>query len=1273
MVWEIGATAKFNCTPEENSARMQRFESWIAGLKGDYKEYLPYTMLIIKPEAEGRESEAKTDLDSTGLGVVYSVTRRLSREVLERLYAEHFGKIFYEELMSFMASRPVTIMVLTRTDGLLAYISLRGILGPSWCESGLRQKYGHDGLKNGLHASDSLKRIKEEIAIVLDAQEQALVAQEMGLRQAMPLEFLNESRVEGIARTGLAQTAISHETELIRAFPALVAQKYGPAHEDMSLIYALGYFGKLTAAQQSAVVAELESLGQGSLASWLKENNNKTLSAQVEAVSVRLGNGVNKEELINFVELHDKAVARARGVRVGLETDEGDLTALADIAGNQGLLEVVLGLRSAAVVGDLRDRASLEHALWSLRQIQGVWVNIVELPNGTYYAYDEYALKDLAAEEGLTIGVTRQGLEHLIKIDMVKGAGLFVEAASVANTDNRITAGLRSSGIGILQGMLNARFTSWDATDKIFRAESLAVRTFEIERSPIDTTFIGTGMRPEALRVQLTAEMENWRIFNTRSDLVVIDGSDMESPEVFARDRALLGDLSQRYGVRALHLDVAHHWNGDIARLRDCLVAKYNAELEAGTLDAQTKEILTQRGVMDAAGKVDAAKMLGYLNKNVFRHISGLRNYTVLLGAGDGVIMNIDDDAPPETYVLFKGQRAEIMSRRENNRAAAFAKLLEEVSARLEESITDAAGYYRALADPAKREKLADLEAKYFAYDSEHNKGLIPQAMEEIKKRDEQYLDRITENDRVAKTKPGLASKLRLTHQRYQSLMTPLPKYLVTVSDFVYTKPRGIKQEGAFKVLPVNTHGAARLLNKTVKESRLPIREKDLRGTSARPVSDQSKRAAMQKKRIVYVAYPFILDQDTSAIAQLMRYLEIEPKIAANLQHTNQMALILGGISGFAADTYVIFNRAALINLVPMPSIGRDLRLEEPPYIVWVSQPVSLNTITMCYSPVAGGQQRSIGERLYIIAGQDFTETVGGVARRTYEKAVRNFYRQLKTDKVLQEVNNFLGRIRALGNHYIEAGKSYRLSKPQVQNLRKQRQVRAILTAELGRQRGVKYAQLQALEVTEATAAERASLDQQIRDMDLIQVHFTNSFHLYRFKKEADPTKAKHVFYRAEAGNYLYEIRVEGDRIYWDQVEADFYVSEVGGISSALTTSWKKTGVHDSVLLSTWESGRWLELETGRQVYITELPKAGEVMIAPAVAESMEAAYLKEIETKAGDQIKSDGELIYLWPDLLPFANNWRNDYHATDPNAQVIATNTTTPPDHYLVRPCQR
>jgi hypothetical protein len=348
-------------------------------------------------------------------------------------------------------------------------------------------------------------------------------------------------------------------------------------------------------------------------------------------------------------------------------------------------------------------------------------------------------------------------------------------------------------------------------------------------------------MRPEALRVQLTAEMENWRIFNTRSDLVVIDGSDMESPEVFARDRALLGDLSQRYGVRALHLDVAHHWNGDIARLRDCLVAKYNAELEAGTLDAQTKEILTQRGVMDAAGKVDAAKMLGYLNKNVFRHISGLRNYTVLLGAGDGVIMNIDDDAPPETYVLFKGQRAEIMSRRENNRAAAFAKLLEEVSARLEESITDAAGYYRALADPAKREKLADLEAKYFAYDSEHNKGLIPQAMEEIKKRDEQYLDRITENDRVAKTKPGLASKLRLTHQRYQSLMTPLPKYLVTVSDFVYTKPRGIKQEGAFKVLPVNTHGAARLLNKTVKESRLPIREKDLRGTSARPVSDQSK------------------------------------------------------------------------------------------------------------------------------------------------------------------------------------------------------------------------------------------------------------------------------------------------------------------------------------------------------------------------------------------------------------------------------------------------
>ncbi|MGA2775905.1 MAG: hypothetical protein ABSE81_07620, partial [Candidatus Omnitrophota bacterium] len=1059
---------------------------------------------------------------------------------------------------------------------------------------------------------------------------------------------------------------LSIHTRILLILPFLLSQKYGAVHEDIALMHALGYFGKLTSSQQDALVRELGTLGEGRYGAWLKEHTNKTLAAQVEAVAVRLGNGVDRTSLAKFVELHDNAVSRVRALRIGLETDEGDLSVLADIAGNQGLLEVVLGIRPAAIIDQVRDCASLEHALWSLRQVQGVWVNIIQLPDGSYYAYDEYALKDLAAEQGLTFGVTRQGLEHLIQIDMSCGEGMFIDASKAGNNiDDRIAEGIRSSGVGILQGMLNERFTRWDDKEKIFRAESLASRVFEIEKSPIDTTFIGTGMRPEALKVQLTAEMENWRIFNTRSDLVVIDGSDLESPKVFAQDRALLNDLSQKYGVRMLQLDVAHHWNGDIERLRDCLVAKYNAEIEAGTLDAQTREILTQRGAMGAEGKVNPAEMLKYLNKNVFRHISGLRNYTVLLGAGDAVIMNIDDDAPPETYVPFKAERAEIMSRRQDKRDRAFARLLKEVSSRLGESISDEAEYYRALADPAKRARLADIEAKYFAYDAQHNRGLIPQAMEEIKKRDEQYLDRITENDRVAKTKPSLASKLRLTHQRYQSLMTPLPKYLVTVSDFVYIKPRGTKQQGAFKVLPVNTHSAARLLNRTVKESRLPIREKDLRGTSAKPVNDTYRRQAMQKKRIVYVAYPFILDQDTSAIAQLMRYLEIEPKIAANLQHTNQMALMLGGVSGFAADTYVIFNRAALINTVPMPSIGRDLRLEEPPYIVWVSQPVSMDTITMCYSPVAGGQQRSIGERLYIIANQAFTETVGGVARRTYEKAVRGYYRVLSKSKELQKEGNFLGRIRALGKQYIEAGKNYKLTKPQVKDLRKQREVMAYLASELGRQRSKKYSELQgvlARDPEAATRQETLEKMQEIRDMDLIQVHFSHSFHLYRFKKEKDSAKPQHFFYRAETGNYLYALEIRGDKLHWQAVEADFYVSETGGATKAIATNWKKLENEDEVSIAGFKAGVGFAIEPGRKVYLSELPQAGEQLVVPAVSESMEANYLKEIETKAGDQIKSDGELIYLWPDLLPFANNWRNDYHATDPYAQVT---TPTPEPH--------
>ena len=236
-------------------------------------------------------------------------------------------------------------------------------------------------------------------------------------------------------------------------------------------------------------------------------------------------------------------------------------------------------------------------------------------------------------------------------------------------------------------------FTRWDDKSFIYRHAALASRVFEIERPAVDTIFIATGMRPEGLKGQLEAEVENHQIFNCRVDFVVIDGSDEESREVFERDRTMLGELTAKYGTHFLHLDAKNHWYGDIAAYAEKLTQRLNKELAAGSIDATAREIFTLRKVIGDNNTIETKAMVGFLLKNVFRHISGVRNYTVLLGKGLKVIMNIDDDAPPETYVLFSHERNAMMNERLAARQRRMQEMFEEVSARLNTEVKDEVGH----------------------------------------------------------------------------------------------------------------------------------------------------------------------------------------------------------------------------------------------------------------------------------------------------------------------------------------------------------------------------------------------------------------------------------------------------------------------------------------------------------------------------------------------------------------------------------------------------
>jgi len=225
--------------------------------------------------------------------------------------------------------------------------------------------------------------------------------------------------------------------------------------------------------------------------------------------------------------------------------------------------------------------------------------------------------------------------------------------------------------------------------------------------------------------------------------------------------------------------------------------------------------------------------------------------------------------------------------------------------------------------------------------------------------------------------------------------------------------------------------------------------------------------------------------------------------------------------------------------------------------------------------------------------------------------------------------------MRLLGKHYIDVADTFVLNADQREQLLKQRQIRARLATELGRQRGQKQADL---DVARARGDEQEikSLEKQIMDMDLIQVHYANSFFLNRLYKPEDAQEQKDFRFRAVQGNYMYRLKVSGDRIVWRAVQADVDARDV--------VVWKELAMSGMISRDQWAAEELLEIEPGRFLVIKTLPDEGQEMIAPAIPQDLQDPYFSEISKTASDLIRSDGELIYLWPYILDITVNWKSD-----------------------------
>ena len=125
------------------------------------------TLSIVKPDAVAKNviGQIYSRFEKAGLQIVAAKMLHLSREQAGGFYAEHQGKPFYEPLIDFMTSGPVTVQVLEGENAIALNRELMGATNPAEAAAGtIRADFAETIDANAVHGSDSATSAAREIS-----------------------------------------------------------------------------------------------------------------------------------------------------------------------------------------------------------------------------------------------------------------------------------------------------------------------------------------------------------------------------------------------------------------------------------------------------------------------------------------------------------------------------------------------------------------------------------------------------------------------------------------------------------------------------------------------------------------------------------------------------------------------------------------------------------------------------------------------------------------------------------------------------------------------------------------------------------------------------------------------------------------------------------------------------------------------------------------------------------------------------------------------------
>jgi nucleoside-diphosphate kinase len=126
------------------------------------------TLILVKPDAfaRGLTGEILARFERKGLRIAALKLMTMNRDLAERHYAEHQGKPFFEELVTFIISGPLVAMVLEGHESVTAARQVIGATDPLEAAPGsIRGDFALEVGQNMVHGSDSAESAAREVAL----------------------------------------------------------------------------------------------------------------------------------------------------------------------------------------------------------------------------------------------------------------------------------------------------------------------------------------------------------------------------------------------------------------------------------------------------------------------------------------------------------------------------------------------------------------------------------------------------------------------------------------------------------------------------------------------------------------------------------------------------------------------------------------------------------------------------------------------------------------------------------------------------------------------------------------------------------------------------------------------------------------------------------------------------------------------------------------------------------------------------------------------------